>query len=176
MFPDAEKRTWGQPKFASAPDLPAEQLIQLFKGARIGEEKILEEAGTDRFTVMATRSAAVAVSALSGKGSGIKGMRGVFAIVRTPLVVLDILVCALMKKGRVFVSLYAMAMAASATILLAGPLADAKWNGFVTKVAGFILAVGLLVLLRRTPRLLIGLVVLGLLIGFGIPLIRNCLG
>jgi patatin-related protein len=176
MFPDAEKRSWGQPKFASAPDLPAEQLIQLFKGARIGEEKILEEAGTDRFTAMATRSAAVAVSALSGKGSGIKGMRGVFAIVRTPLVVLDILVCALMKKGRVFVSLYAMAMAASATILLAGPLADAKWNGFVTKVAGFILAVGLLVLLRRTPRLLIGLVVLGLLIGFGIPLIRNCLG
>jgi hypothetical protein len=176
MFPDAEERTWGQPKFASAPDLPAEQLIQLFKGARIGEEKILEEAGTDRFTVMATRSAAVAVSALSGKGSGIRGMRGVFAVVRTPLVVLDVLVCALMKKGRVFVSLYAMAMAASATILLAGPLADAKWNGFVTKVAGFILAVGLLVLLRRTSRLLIGLVVLGLLIGFGIPLIRNCLG
>lgn len=75
-----------------------------------------------------------------------------------------------------FVSLYAMAMAASATILLAGPLAEAKWNGTVSKVAGFILAVGLLVLLRRHPRLLIGLVVLGLLVWFGIPLIRNCLG
>ena len=50
----------------------------------------------------------------------------VFATVRTPLLVLDILVRALLKKGRVFVSLYVMAMAAAATLLLASPLADAK--------------------------------------------------
>jgi len=176
MFPDAEKRTWGQHKYASAPDLPVEQLIQLFKGARVGEEKILDEAGTDRFTIMATRSAAVAVSALSGKGSGIRWLRGVFSTVRIPLVALDILVCALMKKGRVFVSLYAMAMAASATFLLTGHLANANWNEIVANIAGFILAVGLLVLLRRTPRLLVGVAVLGVLIWFGVPLIRNCLG
>lgn len=176
MFPDAGKLSWRPPRLTGAPDLPAEQLVQLFKGARVGEEKILEEAGTDRFTVMATRSAAVAVSALAGEGSGIKWLRGVFAAVRTPLVALDILVRALMKKGRVFVSLYAMAMAASATVLLAGPLADAKWNDTLTTVAGVILAAGFVVLLRRHPRLLIGLALLVLLIWKGVPLIRNCLG
>ena len=162
-----------------APDLPAEQLIELFKGAKIGEERILEEAGTDRFTVMATRSAAVAVSALSGKGSGIKWLRGVFATVRTPLLVLDILVRALLKKGRVFVSLYVMAMVAAATILLASPLADAKWNSTTRYVSGFILGAGLLVLLRKHLKLLFGLVLLvmlGLLIWKGLPIIRNCLG
>ena len=176
MFPDSAKRTWGQPRFTHAPDLPAEQLIELFKGARVGEEKLLAEAGTDRFTVMATRSAAVAVSALSGKGSGIRWLRGVFAAVRAPLVALDILVRALMKKGRVFVSLYAMAMAASATVLLAGPLADARWSGSVTGIAAFILGAGVLVLLRRHPRLLIGLALLVLLIAFGVPALRNGLG
>lgn len=175
LFPDAGKLSCWPQRFNSAPDLTAEQLIQLFKGAKVGEEKILEEAGTDRFTVMATRSAAVAVSALAGKGSGIKWLRGVFATVRIPLVALDILVRALMKKGRVFVGLYAMVMAASATVLLAGSLADAKWNNTVTMVAGFILAAGFLVLLRRYPRLLIGMVFLMLLIWKGIPLIRNCL-
>ncbi|MHB1084931.1 MAG: patatin-like protein [Thiobacillus sp.] len=176
LFPDTYKWYGRRNKFAGAPELPAEKLVDLFKGAKVGEEKVLQEAGTDRFTVLATRSAAVAVSALSGKGSGIKWLRGVFATVRTPLLVLDILVRALLKKGRVFISLYAMAMAASATILLAGPLADAKWNGTVSMVAGFVLATGLLVLLRRHPRLLIGMVVLGLLIWFGIPFVRNCLG
>lgn len=183
LFPDAEKwfRTlpWLRQKINVAPDLPAEQLIELFKGARVGEEKILEEAGTDRFTVMATRSAAVAVSALSGKGSGIKWLRGVFATVRTPLLVLDILVRALLKKGRVFVSLYAMAMAAAATILLASPLADARWNSTTLYVSGFILGAGLLVLLRKHLKLLfwlVLLVMLGLLIWKGLPIIRNCLG
>ena len=183
LFPDAEKwfrkLPWLRQKINVAPDLPAEQLIELFKGAKIGEERILEEAGTDRFTVMATRSAAVAVSALSGKGSGIKWLRGVFATVRTPLLVLDILVRALLKKGRVFVSLYVMAMAAAATILLASPLADAKWNSTTRYVSGFILGAGLLVLLRKHLKLLFGLVLLvmlGLLIWKGLPIIRNCLG
>lgn len=176
LFPDAGKLPWRPPRLASAPDLPAEQLVQLFKGARVGEEKILEEVGTDRFTVTAARSAAVMVSTLSGKGSGLKLLRGVFAAVRAPLVVLDILVHALMKKGRVFVSLYAMAMAASATILLAELLADAKWQKSVTMGAGVILATGFLVLLRRHPRLLIGLAMLAILLWKGVPLIRNCLG
>ncbi len=164
LFPDAGKLSWIAPSISAAADLPAEQLIQLFKGARVGEEKILKEAGTDRFTLMATRSAAVAASAMAGKRSGIRWLRGVFAIVRTPLVALDILVQALMKKGRVFVSLYAMIMATSATMLLAGPMAGANWNGTVIKIAGFILAAGFLVLLRHYPKLLIGLALIILLI------------
>ncbi len=176
LFPDAGMLSWRRPKLAKAPDLPAEQLVQLFRGAKVGEEKVLEEAGTDRFTVMATRSAAVAVCALSGKGSGIGSLRGVFAMVRTPLLVLDILVRALLKRGRTTVALYAMLMAASAAVLLAIPLAGAKWNGNVTTTAGGILAVGLVVLLHRHLRLLLGVVVLALLIGFGVPFVRNCLG
>lgn len=182
LFPDAEKWSrnlpWLRQKINVAPALPAEQLIELFKGAKIGEEKIMEEVGTDRFTVMATRSAAVAVSALSGKGSGIKWLRGVFAAVRSPLLVLDILVRALLKKGRVFVSLYAMAMAAAATILLAYPIADAKWNNTTLFISCFILAAGLLVLLRKHIKLLFLLtllIILGLLIWKGMPFIQSCL-
>jgi hypothetical protein len=119
----------------------------------------------------------VAVSALSGKGSGIKWLRGLFGTVRTPLVALDLLVGALMKKkGGVFVSLYFMAMAASAAILLAVPLAGAQLNTIVSMVAGFILAVGLFFLLYRWPRFLISAVVLGVLIWFGWPVVKSCLG
>ena len=176
LFPDAGPLSWRPPRLAGAPDLPAEQLIQLFKGARVGEEKILAEVGSDRLTVAAARAAAVAVSALAGKGSGLKVLRGAFAAVRAPLLALDILVRALMKQGRVFVSLYAMLMAASATILLAGPLADADWPPLVTEAAGLILAAGVIVLLRRYPRLLLTALLLGLFLWLGLPFIRNCLG
>lgn len=183
LFPDTEKwfrkLPWLRQKFTDVPGLPADQLIELFKGAKVGEEKVLAEAGTDRFTVLATRSAAVAASALSGKGSGIKWLRGVFAVVRTPLLVLDILVRALLKKGRVFVSLYAMAMAASATILLAYPLAGAKWNNTTLWVSGAILGIGLVLLLRKHLKLLFGLALLvglGLLYWKGAALISQCLG
>lgn len=177
LFPPNSKWFTQPPTLRDAPTLPAEQLINLFKGARIGEEKVLAEAGSDRFTLLATRSAAVAVSALSGKGSGIKWLRGIFGTVRTPLVALDLLVGALMKKkGGVFVSLYFMAMAASAALLLTIVLADADLNSIVSKVAGFILAVGLFFLLRRWPRFLITAVVLGVLIWFGWPVVRGCFG
>ncbi len=176
MFPDAGKLSLRPPKLTGAPDLSAKQLVELFKGAKVGEEKIMEEVGTDRFTVTAIRTVAVMVSALSGKGSGLKLLRGIFAVVRVPLVALDILVHVLMKKGRVFVSLYAMAMAASATVLLAAPLADAHWQGSVTMSAIFILAAGFLVLLHRHPRLLFGIALLAMIFWKGVPLIHCLLG
>ncbi|TCJ12989.1 patatin-like protein [Parasulfuritortus cantonensis] len=166
---------------AGAPALSAEQLLELFRGARVGEEKIMQEAGSDRFTALATRAAAVAVSALSGKGSGLKWLRGVFAAVRTPLVVLDILVRALLKRGRsrVFLSLYAMAMAASAALLLAVPFADARLHAVVAWAAGGILVLGLALPVRRHPRLLLGLALLvglAVLVWKGVPLVRAWLG
>lgn len=133
---------------AAIADLPADQLISLFKGAKVGEEKILEEVGTDRFTIMATQSAAVAVAALSGKSSGLGLLRAVFAVARTPLVTLALLLRALVKKHRVFLSLYAMAMAASATILLSWPLAGAQWPSLVTLISVIILLAGFIVLPR----------------------------
>lgn len=150
--------------------------MQLFKEARVGEEKILDEVGSDRLTVATARAAAVAVSALAGKGSGLKLLRVAFTAVRAPLVALDILVRALMKKGRVFVSLYAMLMAASATILLAGPVAKAHWPHLVTKAAGLSLAAGIIVLLRRYPRLLLCALLLGLFLWLGLPFIQKFLG
>jgi hypothetical protein len=81
-----------------------------------------------------------------------------------------------MKKGRVFVSLYAMAMAASATVLLAGPLANASWHQAVETVATIILLAGFVVLLRRHPKILAGLALLALIIWKGIPLISKALG
>lgn len=161
-----------------APALPAEQLLELFRGAQVGEEKLLQEAGSDRFTALATRSAAVAVSALAGKGSGLKWLRGVFAAARTPLVVLDILVRALLKRGRsrVFLSLYAMAMAASAALLLAVPFAEAKLHALVAWAAAGVLVVGFALPARRHPRLLFGLLLLAgvaVLIWKGVPLLRG---
>jgi len=169
LFPDAGGSFRRPPKVTEAPDLAAEQLVHLFKGARVGEEKILDELGTDRFTVTATRSAAVMVSALSGKRSGLKLLNVVFATVQTPLIALDLLVRALMKKGRVFVALYGMVMAAAATILLSNPLAKAQWSNYVNGVAAFILAIGFGFLLRRQPKLLLWLAVLVLLIWKGLP-------
>jgi len=175
LFPDAGGPFRRPPKVADAPELPAEQLVQLFKGARIGEERILDELGSDRFTVTATRSAAVIVSALSGKRSGLKLLNVVFATVQSPLIALDILVRALMKKGRAFVALYGMAMAAAATILLSDAMAKAQWPGYVNGGAGVVLVAGLIVLLRRQPKLLLWLAVLVLLIWKGLPLLLKAL-
>jgi patatin-related protein len=160
---------------SGSPALSTEQLAELFRGARVGEEKLREEVGTDRFTVTTTRSAAVAVGALSGKSSGLRMLRGVFAAARTPLVVLDILVQALLKKGRVLVSLYAMAMAASFTVLIAP---SAQWPGSVMYAAAFVLVVGFAVLLRRHPRLLWRLALLVVLVvvaSLGWPLVQGWL-
>lgn len=164
-----------RPKTAAAPELAAEQLVRLFKGARVGEEKILDELGTDRFTVTATRSAAVVVSALSGTRSGLRLLHVAFAAVRAPLIALDILVRALMKKGRTFVGLYAMAMAAAATLLASAAFAGARWPASVTIGAGVVLAGGFAVLLRRHVRLLAALVLLALLIWKGLPFLLGAL-
>jgi patatin-related protein len=176
LFPEGGKPGTDSPRISVNDGIPTEQLVELFKGAKVGEEKILQEVGTDRFTLLTTRTAAVAVSALSGKGSGLKWLGRVFKAIRAPLLALDILVQALMKQGRLFVSLYGMAMAASLVVLLSGPLADARWHDMVINVAGFILFAGLFVLLRRHLKLFFGLVVLAIVIGVVVPIIRNCLG
>lgn len=167
----------GQPPLpANVANLPAEVIVRLFKDAKVGEEKLLNEAGTDRFTIAATRSAAVAVSALAGKSSGLKGLRRVFSVARAPLVALDLLVRALSKKSEthVFVALYGMAMAASAVALLAELVAGARWYGFVTPLAGGILAGGLIVGLRRYPKLLLSIFALAILLWLALPIIQKC--
>jgi len=157
--------------------LPAEAIVRLFKDASVGKEKLLDEAGTDRFTIAATRSAAVAVSALAGKSSGLKRLSSVFAIVRAPLVALDFLVRALSKRSKthVFAALYGMAMAASAAILIAQPAAGAQWPTWVTTPAAGILAAGLIVGLRRRPKLLLSILLLAAGLWLLLPLIQKCL-
>lgn len=172
LFPN----TGTQPQPVATPELTSDQVVQLFKGARVGEEKILGELGSDRFTATAARAAAVAVSALAGKSSGLGPLRAAFTAVRTPLVMLDILVRALMKRGRVFVGLYAMLMAAAATVLLSGPLASAHWPSAVSTAAGLILAIGVFVLLRRNPRLLLGAFAFALLAWLWIAVGQKCFG
>lgn len=172
LFPNAD----AQPLRVAMPELTSDQVVQLFKGARVGEEKILSELGSDRFTATAARAAAVAVSALAGTSSGLGPLRAVFASMRAPLVMLDILVRALMKRGRVFVGLYAMLMAAAATILLSGPLAGAHWPPAVGVAAGLILAIGAIVLLRRSPRLLLGAFAFALLAWLWVAVGQKCFG
>lgn len=176
LFPDGYRPGGQAPRIGVDDGLPIGQLVELFKGAKVGEEKIPKEIGTDRFTLLVSRTAAVAVSALSGKGSGLKWLGTLFKSLRAPLLALDILVQALLKRGRVFVSLYAMAMAASLMVLLSGPLADARWPEWVVYGSGFILTTGLFVLLRRHPGLFLGLLALAFAIGVLAPIIRNCLG
>ncbi len=176
LFPDGYKPGGKAPRIGVNDGLPTEQLVELFKGAKVGEEKVLKEVGTDRFTLLTTRAAAVGISALSGKGSGLKSLGLVFKSLRAPLIALDILVQALLKRGRIFVSLYAMAMAASLVVLLSGPLADATWPAWVVSASGVILFAGLFVLLRRHLALFLGLVMLALVIGVAVPFIHKCLG
>ena len=139
-----------------AGQLPAAQLVELFKEAKVGEEKITQEFGTDRFTVTAARAAAVASNALAGKHSGMRLLRGAFAAMRLPLVTLDIIVSGLLKGGRTTMGLYAMLMASAVTILLGQLLAGAQWSGWVIGAALIVLIGGAVVLLRRHTRLMIG--------------------
>ncbi len=161
---------------ADAPDLAPERLVQLFKNARVGEESIAEELGTDRFTLTTTRSAAVVVAALSGKFSGFKLLNGVFAVARAPLLALDILVRALMNKGRAFVSLFAVVMAVFATVLVSNAVAEAQWSSTVTSIAAFVLAVGFLFLLRHHLKLYVLLIAVVLILWLAVPFILNGLG
>jgi patatin-related protein len=163
-------------RLESAPQLSAEQIVQLFKDARVGEERILKEVGTDRFTRTVTRSTAVMVSALAGKGSGFKWLRSVFATARAPLIAIDLLVHALMKKGRVFVSLYGMIMASAATILLSETLGDAEWSDSVKLISLGILVVGSGLLLRKNIKLMLTMGAVVLFIWLGYTLVQRCIG
>ena len=175
LFPDDYKPGGKAPRIGVDDGLPCEQLVELFKGAKVGEEKVHKEVGTDRFTLLTTRAAAVGISALSGRSSGLKGLGMVFKSLRAPLIALDTLVQALLKRGRITVSLYAMAMAASLVVLLSGPVAGAKWCDWVVYTSTFILFAGLFVLLRRHLGLFLGLVILALVIGVALPFVQTCL-
>ncbi|MEW5787557.1 MAG: patatin-like protein [Pseudomonadota bacterium] len=165
LFPDDYRPDGRPPRIQVNSGLPTEQLVELFKGAKVGEEKILKEVGTDRFTLLATRSAAVAVSALSGKGAGLKWLGTVFKTLRVPLLALNVLVQALQKRGRLFISLYGMLMAASLMVLLSIPLAEAQWPDWAIYAAGLVLFAGLIVLRWRLPEILLGLLALAALAG-----------
>lgn len=123
--------------------------------AKVGEEKVQQEFGSDRFTVMAARATAVASTALAGKHSGLKLLRGVFAATRLPLITLDIIVSGLLKRGRAMVGLYAMIMAAAFTIVISPFLAGAEWPGLVIAAALIALAAGFIVFLRRHVKLML---------------------
>lgn len=140
---------------AVAGQLSAEQLVELFREAKVGEEKVQQEFGSDRFTVMAARATAVASTALAGKHSGLKLLRGVFAATRLPLITLDIIVSGLLKRGRAMVGLYAMIMAAAFTIVISPFLAGAEWPGLVIAAALITLAAGFIVFLRRHGKLML---------------------
>lgn len=139
----------------AAGELSARQLVELFREAKVGEEKIQQEFGSDRFTVTAARATAVASTALAGKHSGLKLLRGAFAAMRLPLITLDIIVSGLLKRGRAMVGLYAMIMAAAFTIVISPFVAGAEWPGLVIAAALIALAAGFIVFLRRHVKLML---------------------
>ncbi len=154
-IPAAETTVGAGERRRLAGQLPAEQIVELFKEAKVGEEKLAREYGSDRFTVTAARAAAVASNALAGKHSGLKLLRGAFAAMRLPLITLDIIVSGLLKGGRTTMGLYAMLMASAVTILLGQLLAGAQWSSWVIGAALVILIGGAVVLLRRHTALMI---------------------
>lgn len=155
-IPMAKNATGPRQKLAGVVGrLSAEQLVELFREAKVGEEKIQQEFGSDRFTVMAARATAVASTALAGKHSGLKLLRGAFAAMRLPLITLDIIISGLLKEGRVVDGVYAMIMAAAFMVVISPFIASAEWPGGVITAALILLAAGFIVILRRHIKLML---------------------
>jgi patatin-related protein len=127
------------------------QLISAFQGSRIGREQIADEVGSDFFTDVSTRTAAVTGSVLGRGVAGVKPLRPVLATVRGALLALYLLARGVVDSSRTGGFLVALVLGLGGA-LVSLFLIGVRVPGFLVLLGTTVLIAGFLLgLIRRTP-------------------------
>ena len=97
--------------------LSPDAIVENFRNCGIGEERIEDEVGSDLVTAVASRAAAVIVTAGAGKHSNLGPVKRLFAFGRAPAIGFNFLAENLVKQSRTGVALFTAALTIGATLL-----------------------------------------------------------
>jgi patatin-related protein len=143
--------------------LHVDELIDAFKTCPVGQEEIADEIGSDFFTRVSTRAAAVIGSLISGAVSGVKAVKPVAAVIRGVLLTLYLLGRGVTESSRTGAFVVALVLAVGGALVALFALGT-HVPGLLLLLGSTILMAGvLLALVRRTGWriLLAALVMLG---------------
>lgn len=150
-------RLTGQQGTRIFPSLTAQQIVDLFLGCHIGEERITAQVGSDLFTKTVTRTLAVATTALAGKRSGLGLVSRLVQMIRIPTLVLDALAQSIVKRSRTGTAIFFGAWAASTVIVALDFTSAAKsLPDTLLAVAWVVFAAAGVLVTRRAPRVAVG--------------------
>jgi patatin-related protein len=115
---------------------------RLLARCRVGEERIVAEAGSDLFTSTITTAAALGVSTLAGSRSGLPSIgRTIVGIMRTPILLLWFLARNAVSRSRTGFAILVLLLAVGGALVAVSALADVAVPGLLG-VLGTLLLVG----------------------------------
>ena len=134
--------------------LPPDQLVALFTGSGVGQERFPEEVGTDLFTSTLTQTLAVSATTVSGARAGLGVLGSALQVLRLPLLILHALAQTAARQSRTAAFIFGCALAVGATIVAITLFAPGAPISRPIIWFGSLLFVGaVLVSLRKSPRL-----------------------
>lgn len=162
----AYRREVGSELAPSSQAIPARNCVTLFLSCHIGEERVDSQVGTDLFTKTATRTLAVAATALASKNSGLGPLRVFVHALRLPTLALDSLAQSVVRDSASGTAFFIAIFSASALVVYlelftaAGPTLPSI---LATSATLLFVAAGALVL-RRSWKLVAAWLLLALVI------------
>ncbi len=152
-------------------DVPPLQVARLFELCRVGEERILAEAGGDRFTQTLGRGVATATSALQSGRSGLKLLKPFTVPLRGFALSLYALILAAGRKGKVAWALSMLILTSGGALVVIASLGPTSFH-LAGVVGAAIIAAGLMVMTIKLlkPRIFAPRIIATILLIAGISL------
>jgi len=147
-----------------------ETIVSIFAQCRVGDERIGKEVGSDLFTSLASRAAAVSVAAGASEHSKLGPVRKLFQMGRVPAIAFDFLAQGLVGQSRTMVSLFTAALTVSGALLMLGLAYADEMPGILLSTGGVLLVATMSVAFLRHHWLALGATLLGgvlMIVGLG---------
>jgi hypothetical protein len=143
--------------------IPARQLVSLFAGAKIGEEQITKEVGTDLLAATASTAAAVTVATLDVPQVKLGPARAVLRSLRAVTLAMYALVYGAARGSRVGAAAVNLALCVGGALLAVSLLSDSS-PPFLTALAAVLVIAGIATAALRSRAWLLAL-------ALGVPLV-----
>jgi patatin-related protein len=138
---------------ANHPAIAPVAAVDLFKRCDVGRERIAGEVGTDLFTTIATKAAAVGVSAASGQRSGTPGLRTVLGSIRGAVLTLYLLTRSAIGSSKTDFATLIVLLATGGAILAVSLPGDRDLPGWLSTLGIVLVLAGLVLLTLRAGAL-----------------------
>jgi uncharacterized protein DUF3376 len=153
QFLDVVQLHLGQP-LAALTKAPGEVIQALWNNCRVGDETFVEEMASDRFVSTLAQASVVGTSVLGGKNSGLGAVSKLFALLRWPAKLANVIAQSLLGESNASVAVFTAIIASSLTVPLLALFTSAKIPWAVLGIACgiLVLATVMFVLMPRVRR------------------------